>query len=92
MDSTLLERDAQVKEQRARLQPLYDEIERVLVGQRRLIDRLLMGLMTGGHVLLEGVPGLAKTLSVRSLARCSIFTIAASSSRQTFYPPTCWGR
>jgi MoxR-like ATPase len=69
MDSTLEERDAQVKEQRARLQPLYDEIERVLVGQRRLIDRLLMGLMTGGHVLLEGVPGLAKTLSVRSLAR-----------------------
>lgn len=69
MDSTLEERDAQVKEQRARLQPLYDEIERVLVGQRRLIDRLLMGLMTGGHVLLEGVPGLAKTLSVRALAR-----------------------
>ena len=69
MESTLEERDALIKEQRARLQPLYDEIERVLVGQRRLIDRLLMGLLTGGHVLLEGVPGLAKTLSVRSLAR-----------------------
>jgi MoxR-like ATPase len=69
MESTLEERDALVREQRARLQPLYDEIERVLVGQRRLIDRLLMGLLTGGHVLLEGVPGLAKTLSVRSLAR-----------------------
>ena len=69
MESTLEERDAIVCEQRARLQPLYNEIERVLVGQRRLIDRLLMGLMTGGHVLLEGVPGLAKTLSVRSLAR-----------------------
>ena len=41
----------------------------MLVGQRRLIDRLLMGLLTGGHVLIEGVPGLAKTLSVRSMTR-----------------------
>jgi MoxR-like ATPase len=69
MESKLEERDAQIREQRTRLQPLYDEVERVLVGQRRLIDRLLMGLLTGGHVLLEGVPGLAKTLSVRALAR-----------------------
>ncbi|HEV8061330.1 MAG TPA: MoxR family ATPase [Gemmataceae bacterium] len=69
MESTLEERDALVREHRAKLKPLYDEIERVVVGQRRLIDRLLMGLFTGGHVLLEGVPGLAKTLSVRSLAR-----------------------
>lgn len=67
--STLEERDALVRASRDRLAPFYQEMERVLVGQRRLIDRLLMGLLTGGHVLLEGVPGLAKTLSVRSMAR-----------------------
>ena len=40
-----------------------------IIGQRATIDRLLIGLLTGGHVLLEGVPGLAKTLAVRTLAR-----------------------
>ena len=57
------------REQRARLEPLYREMGKVLVGQRLLIDRLLVGLLTGGHLLLEGVPGLAKTLAVRTLAR-----------------------
>src|SRR5919198_848584 len=41
---------------------------RALVGQQAMVDRLLVGLLTGGHVLLEGVPGLAKTLAVKSLA------------------------
>jgi MoxR-like ATPase len=54
---------------RAALEPLFAEVARVLVGQRTVIDRLLIGLLTGGHVLLEGVPGLAKTLAVRTLAR-----------------------
>src|SRR5437867_4560875 len=45
-----------------------DEVGRALVGQRYMVDRLLVGLLTGGHVLLEGVPGLAKTLAVKSLA------------------------
>ncbi|HTM57618.1 MAG TPA: MoxR family ATPase [Candidatus Udaeobacter sp.] len=45
-----------------------DEVGRALVGQRQMVDRLLVGLLTGGHVLLEGVPGLAKTLAVKSLA------------------------
>src|SRR5262245_141999 len=58
-----------VEAARARLEPLYTQMARVLVGQRPLIDRLLVGLLTGGHVLLEGVPGLAKTLTVRTLAR-----------------------
>ncbi|MBI1381144.1 MAG: AAA domain-containing protein [Planctomycetaceae bacterium] len=48
---------------------VVDEVERVLVGQRPLIDSLLIGLLTGGHVLLEGLPGLAKTLAVESLAK-----------------------
>jgi MoxR-like ATPase len=52
------------------VQPLRDEISRVLVGQRDLVDRLLVALLSNGHVLLEGVPGLAKTLAVRTLASC----------------------
>ncbi|MFO0938194.1 MAG: AAA family ATPase [Gemmataceae bacterium] len=51
------------------LDPFYTAVETVLIGQRRLIDRLLIGLLTDGHVLLEGVPGLAKTLAVRTVAR-----------------------
>lgn len=46
-----------------------DEMSKVLVGQERLINRMLIGLFTGGHILLEGVPGLAKSLSVNTLAK-----------------------
>jgi len=46
------------------------EIARAVVGQPYMVERLLIGLVTGGHVLLEGVPGLAKTLTVKSLADC----------------------
>ena len=56
-------------EMRGRLDPLYREIEKVIIGQRGMVDRLLIGLLTAGHVLLEGVPGLAKTLAVRTLAQ-----------------------
>src|SRR5438105_4200665 len=59
-----------VRDLRAALDPLYREMEKVIVGQRLLLDRLLIGLLTAGHLLLEGVPGLAKTLAVRTLARC----------------------
>jgi MoxR-like ATPase len=59
----------QVRELRTRLDPLYCEIGKVIIGQRTLIDRLLVGLLVGGHILLEGVPGLAKTLAVRTLAQ-----------------------
>jgi MoxR-like ATPase len=50
--------------------PLRSEIGRVLIGQNELVDRLLVALLTNGHVLLEGVPGLAKTLAVRTLSMC----------------------
>jgi MoxR-like ATPase len=50
--------------------PLQAEMGRVVVGQKNLIDGLLLGLLCNGHVLLEGVPGLAKTLTVRTLAAC----------------------
>jgi len=49
--------------------PLLDAVGRVVVGQPAMVERLLIGLLTGGHVLLEGVPGLAKTLAVSTLAR-----------------------
>src|SRR5215469_18806342 len=49
---------------------VQNQLSRVIVGQKYLIDRLLIGLLANGHVLLEGVPGLAKTLTVRTLASC----------------------
>jgi len=50
------------------LPPLFTEINRCVVGQKHLVERLVVGLLANGHVLLEGVPGLAKTLSVKTLA------------------------
>jgi MoxR-like ATPase len=54
---------------RVKIQAVIDEMGKVVVGQERLINRLLVGLFTGGHVLLEGVPGLAKTLTINTLAK-----------------------
>jgi MoxR-like ATPase len=58
-----------VEKLRPKLDPFYTTVESVLIGQRHLVDGLLIGLLTDGHVLLEGVPGLAKTLAVRTVAR-----------------------
>ncbi|ALJ56428.1 ATPase family associated with various cellular activities (AAA) [Candidatus Xiphinematobacter sp. Idaho Grape] len=62
------ELDEQVQEARHWIQPLLDEVSKVIIGQRVLLQRLLIGILTNGHILLEGVPGLAKTLVVRTLA------------------------
>ena len=62
--------------------PLREEMARVIVGQRHLLDRLLIALLTNGHVLLEGVPGLAKTLALKTLASC----IAVQFKRLQFTP------
>ena len=59
-----------VQETSAWVRPLQQEMGRVIIGQRMLVDRLLIALLTNGHVLLEGVPGLAKTLSLKTLAGC----------------------
>jgi MoxR-like ATPase len=61
---------------------LMTELGRVIVGQQAMLERLLIGLLADGHVLLEGVPGLAKTLSIRTLAG----TIAAAFHRIQFTP------
>ena len=58
----------QVRETSAWIKTLREEIGHVIVGQEQLVERLLVGLLANGHVLLEGVPGLAKTMSVRTLA------------------------
>ncbi len=57
-----------VREQAAIISRLVGEVRKRLIGQAQLVDRLLIGLLTGGHILLEGVPGLAKTLTVKTLA------------------------
>src|SRR5689334_12498150 len=57
-----------VQKQSAFVDKLSAEVGKVIVGQKAMVDRLLIGLLTGGHVLREGVPGLAKTLTVKTLA------------------------
>jgi MoxR-like ATPase len=71
-----------VAEESRFVKPLQDAIARVVVGQERIVERLLIGLLCDGHVLLEGVPGLAKTLLVKSLAA----TIQAAFRRIQFTP------
>src|SRR3954468_11625379 len=61
---------------------LLSAVEKVVVGQRAMVERLVIGLITGGHVLLEGVPGLAKTLTVSTLAGA----VKAKFSRIQFTP------
>jgi len=58
-----------IEKSSAFIDDIYRELEKVIVGQRYMIDRLLIGLLADGHVLLEGVPGLAKTLTVSSLSQ-----------------------
>src|SRR5207249_5927173 len=56
-------------QERGRWSPaLREQVSHVVVGQKYLVDRLLLGLLANGHILLEGVPGLAKTLTVKTLA------------------------
>ncbi len=58
-----------IKEESGVLADLRNEMGKVIVGQKHLIERLLIGILANGHILLEGVPGLAKTLSVMTLAK-----------------------
>ena len=72
----------EVKNASAFVQPLLGEMSKVVIGQKILVERLIIGLLANGHVLLEGVPGLAKTLSIKSLAQC----MDANFSRLQFTP------
>src|SRR6201997_2458084 len=70
------------EEARAALSEALHEIKRVIVGQDAMLERLLISLLAGGHVLLEGVPGLAKTLTVKTLAK----VLGGSYGRIQFTP------
>jgi MoxR-like ATPase len=71
-----------VKAQSSFIEPLFLETSKVIVGQKPMLERLLIGLLCNGHVLLEGVPGLAKTLTVRTFADA----ISAQFQRIQFTP------
>ncbi len=83
IDMTSIQALNQVVEREALfLQDLLDEVNKVIVGQERLVERLLIGLLADGHILLEGVPGLAKTLAVKTLAQA----VQAQFQRIQFTP------
>lgn len=76
------ELNARIKEASAFVSRLTQEMGRVIVGQEHLVESLLIGLLTDGHILLEGVPGLAKTLAIRTLSEC----VEGHFSRVQFTP------
>ena len=79
---SLQQLDEQITQHCQMCSNLKDEIGRVLVGQEQMLNHLLIGLLTGGHILLEGLPGLAKTLTIQSLANA----IDTGFSRIQFTP------
>jgi len=69
MSADIAELNERVKEESSFVTLLKTEMAKVIVGQTKMVDRLLIGLLTRGHILLEGVPGLAKTLAISTLAK-----------------------
>jgi len=69
MSADITELNERVKEESSFVSLLKTEMAKVIVGQSKMVDRLLIGLLTRGHILLEGVPGLAKTLAISTLAK-----------------------
>jgi MoxR-like ATPase len=75
-----------VQRESAFIDPILHEVHKVVVGQEVMIERIFIGLLTGGHILLEGVPGLAKTLTVNTI--CKTIAASGSSSHRTCFPRT----
>jgi MoxR-like ATPase len=82
MTTDIRELNERIERESAFIELLKLELDKVIVGQSHMLDRLLIGLLANGHILLEGVPGLAKTLAIKSLAQ----TINAQFSRIQFTP------
>ncbi|MBO6101655.1 MAG: MoxR family ATPase [Opitutales bacterium] len=82
MSINLSEINSKVKDASSWTAPLRNEISKCVVGQKYLVDRLIAGILANGHILLEGVPGLAKTLAIKTLAA----TCEAKFSRIQFTP------
>jgi MoxR-like ATPase len=80
--SSIQQLNDRIKREASFIQDILTETNRIIVGQERLINRLLIVLLSNGHILIEGVPGLAKTLAVRTLAA----TISAKFQRIQFTP------
>ena len=69
MDLNLMSLNEKIKNESQFVEQMLKEVSKVVVGQKDMLEGILMGLLTGGHVLLEGVPGLAKTLTISSVAK-----------------------
>ncbi|MBY0315524.1 MAG: MoxR family ATPase [Bdellovibrionales bacterium] len=69
MSVDLMALNAAIQKESVFVDKMFTEISKVIVGQRDMVEGILMGLLTGGHVLLEGVPGLAKTLTISTVSR-----------------------
>jgi len=69
MDHEIRELQEQITKESRILSPLRAEISKVIVGQKDMVEKILIGLLSNGHILIEGVPGLAKTLMVSTLAQ-----------------------
>jgi MoxR-like ATPase len=82
MELGIKEINKKVSEESVFAAELKQELARVIVGQEDIVERILVGLLANGHILLEGVPGLAKTLTIRTLAQC----IESDFSRIQFTP------
>ena len=80
--SEIQELNERIKEESAFIDLLMMEINKSIIGQKTMLERLLLALLGNGHILLEGVPGLAKTLAIKSLAKA----IHADFSRIQFTP------
>ncbi len=80
----------QIKQQVAKQSEVIDrlraELNKAIVGQEEMISRLLVGLLANGHILLEGVPGLAKTTAIKSLAQALLNPLPENSVYSRFAP------
>lgn len=70
MDKTIRELHEKIQRESVFVQDLKNEIHKIIIGQEYVIDRILIGLLADGHILIEGVPGLAKTLLIKTLSKC----------------------
>ena len=82
VETDIKELNERIEKESSFVDILTMEMNKVIIGQKQMIERLLIGLLSNGHILLEGVPGLAKTLAIKSLAN----TIHAKFSRIQFTP------
>ncbi|MBN1492843.1 MAG: MoxR family ATPase [Candidatus Omnitrophica bacterium] len=82
MDNEIRIINDKIKEHYHKIDEVFNEISKILVGQKYLLERMMIGMLANGHILIEGVPGLAKTLAVKTLSR----TISTKFQRIQFTP------